>query len=64
MLSYLMVNRTEGPDPMRKTEGGTLLRTAFKVPVFPKNLREHLKMSLNLAFGPNLSERKDSKLGN
>lgn len=49
---------------MRKTEGGALPRTVFKVPVFLKSLREHLKMSLNLSFGPSLSERKNSKLGN
>lgn len=44
---------------MRQTERGTLLTTAFKVLMFLKNLRGHLKMSLNLTFGPNLSERKN-----
>lgn len=50
--------------PVRKAEGGTLLRTVFKVPGFLKTPREHLTVSLNLAFGSSLSERKNSKLGN
>lgn len=56
--------KTGVPDPVRETEGGTLLGTVFKVPVFLKTPREHLTVSLNLAFGPSLSERKNSKLGN